>query len=101
MLETTQSVELDSIYNRNKNKYVLEIRSKSLESNIVKYLTLNKHKYINLLSKLEVLNPLLTLKRGYSIVKKDNKVISLKKDLTTGDKINIELQDGSVSATVE
>ena len=102
--------KFDNIYERlivaqqkliEKNKYVLEIRSKSLESNIVKYLTLNKHKYINLLSKLEVLNPLLTLKRGYSIVKKDNKVISLKKDLTTGDKINIELQDGSVSATVE
>ena len=102
--------KFDNIYERlivaqqkliEKNKYVLEIRSKSLESNIVKYLTLNKHKYINLLSKLEVLNPLLTLKRGYSIVKKDDKVISLKKDLTTGDKINIELQDGSVSATVE
>ena len=102
--------KFDNIYERlliaqqkliEKNKYVLEIQSKSLESNIVKYLTLNKHKYINLLSKLEVLNPLLTLKRGYSIVKKEDKVISLKKDLNTGDKINIELQDGSVSATVE
>ena len=102
--------KFDNIYERllvaqqkliEKNKYVLEIQSKSLESNIVKYLTLNKHKYVNLLSKLEVLNPLLTLKRGYSIVKKEDKVISLKKDLNTGDKINIELQDGSVSATVE
>ena len=30
MLETTQSVELDSIYNRNKNKYVLETVSKNI-----------------------------------------------------------------------
>ena len=84
-----------------KNRYILDISSKELNNSMVNYINVNKNNYIKLLSKLEVLNPLLTIKRGYAVVRSNDKVISKVKDLKTGDKINLELQDGSIDATVE
>ena len=60
----------------------------------------NTNRYNNLIEKLSALNPVLTLKRGYSIVKCDNKVIDSIKKLQKNDIINIELQDGNVVAKV-
>ena len=59
-----------------------------------------KNKYLNILSKLETLSPLKTLKRGYTITKKDNKVITSIKSIKKGDSINIEFNDGNVDAKV-
>lgn len=56
--------------------------------------------FSNLVSKLDSLSPLKTLKRGYSIVQKDNKIIRSKADLISGDNIKITLTDGDISATV-
>ncbi|MDD6879710.1 MAG: exodeoxyribonuclease VII large subunit [bacterium] len=83
------------------NKHNLEIDINNLNSSISKYIIDKKHNYSNLLCKLEVLNPLLTLKRGYAIVRTNNKVISHIKEIDTGSKINIELQDGNINAIVE
>ena len=60
----------------------------------------NKSNFAKIISKLEVLNPLLTIKRGYSIVRKDNKVISSSKDLSKKDKLELELRDGKVNVEV-
>lgn len=59
-----------------------------------------KNKYINLISKLETLSPLKTLQRGYTITKKDNKVITSIKSIKKGDSINIEFNDGNIDAKV-
>ena len=59
-----------------------------------------KEKYYKNLNKLEVLNPLLTLKRGYSIAKSEGKILSSAKDVKTGDKIDIEFDDGTVNTKV-
>ena len=59
-----------------------------------------KNKYINILSKLETLSPLKTLQRGYSITKKDNKVITSIKNVKKGDNIKIEFNDGDIDAKV-
>lgn len=83
-----------------KNKYTLDTIKTSLNVSINNVLIANKHSYIKILSKLEVLNPLLTLKRGYSIVKKDNKVIDSINKLSKGNKIDIELQDGNIKAEI-
>ena len=102
--------KFDNIYERiiiayqnliDKNRYAYELTNKTLEINIQNYLTILKHNYSKTLSKLEVLNPLLTIKRGYAVIKKEDKVISLKKNLSKGDLINIELQDGIIDAKVE
>ena len=60
----------------------------------------DKQKYIQLISKLEAINPLLTIKRGYSIVKKDNKVVDKVKQVKKDDLLVINLSDGDISAKV-
>lgn len=59
-----------------------------------------KHNYLLLINKLDALSPLKTLDRGYSIIKHNDKAIASVKDLKSNDKIEIELKDGSVNATV-
>ena len=54
----------------------------------------------HLLGKLDVLNPMNTLKRGYSITKQNNKVISSVKNIKKDDIIDIDLKDGRVMSQV-
>lgn len=54
----------------------------------------------HLIEKLEILNPLNSLKRGYSIVKKDNKCITSIKSINNGEDISIMLKDGKINAKV-
>ena len=56
--------------------------------------------YLLQISKLEILNPLNTLKRGYTLVKSEGKVISSSKDLKSGDELEIEFDDGNVNTKV-
>ena len=51
-------------------------------------------------SKLETLNPLSILSRGYSIAEKDGKVISSKTDLKLNDEFTLKLSDGKITAKV-
>ena len=52
------------------------------------------------LEKLSVLDPLNTLKRGYTITKHEDKMIKSKKDLEIGDELEVKFDDGSVNAKV-
>ena len=83
-----------------KEKKLIELKSSYLFKNPEKILDNKKNKYTNIISKLETLSPLLTLKRGYTITKKDNKVINSSKDIKKKDKIDIEFNDGTISAEV-
>ena len=61
----------------------------------------SKFSYVEgIINKLEVLNPLNTLNRGYAIIKKDNKVLSSIKNINNDDIIKISLKDGEVSSKV-
>ena len=53
-----------------------------------------------LINKCEVLNPINSLKRGYAIVKKDDKAVSLFKDFKVNDIIEVNLEDGLLSASI-
>lgn len=68
------------------------------DPNIIYEDKLNKNNH--LIEKLEILNPLNSLKRGYSITKKDNKCINSVKDLKKDDNINIKLYDGNINAKI-
>ncbi|MEE0938876.1 exodeoxyribonuclease VII large subunit [Methanobrevibacter sp.] len=64
---------------------------------------ITKHKreaYLRNFEKLEILNPLLTLKRGYSITKSNDKIVSSAKDVKSGDELDIEFDDGTVNTKV-
>ena len=59
-----------------------------------------KIKLENNINKLELLNPLSALKRGYAIVKKDNKCIQSIKQLKKDDKINLYISNGDIEALI-
>lgn len=54
----------------------------------------------HIISKLEVLNPLNTLSRGYAIIKKDNNVLSSIKNIRKDEEIKITLKDGELTSKV-
>lgn len=76
-----------------KNSYVLT------NSNII--YEKKKNNLNNNINKLELLNPLNALKRGYGIVKKDDKCIDNIKNINRNDKINISITGGIIDATVD
>ncbi|MDE6141409.1 MAG: exodeoxyribonuclease VII large subunit, partial [Bacilli bacterium] len=53
------------------------------------------------INKLELLNPLSVLSKGYSVAKVNNKVITTSKDVKVNDKLNIKLLNGEIDAVVE
>ena len=61
----------------------------------------NKWKKTNhLIEKLEILNPLNALKRGYSIVKKDGKCITNINKVNKDDMLDISIKDGIIKTKV-
>ena len=53
----------------------------------------------HLMDKLELMNPMNTLRRGYGMVRSnDNRVIATIQEVQAGDKIQVELQDGIIHA---
>jgi len=86
------------LYRNKKDTYnnIIKQLKQSLDNEIKAY---DKEYYI-LLNKLETLNPLATIKRGYAITRKDNKVIKSVKELKKDDMLEIELSDGIVKSIV-
>lgn len=78
--------------NNLKNNYILKNPKVLYES--------KEKEYKYLLNKLEILNPLLTIKRGYSITKTKDKIVRSIKDVKKDDKISVEVTDGVIDAIV-
>ena len=85
---------LSNDYNRLNNLNV------SISNNIKNIMTIKTNKYINILNKLETLNPILTIKRGYTITSIDNKSINSIKNINKEDLIKTEFTDGFVKSKV-
>ena len=84
-----------------KEKDYINILSKSIIlKDPSKLLDKSKNKYINIISKLDALSPLKTIARGYTITKKNNKVITSIQDIKKGDILNIEYKDGNINSEV-
>ena len=88
-----------NIITENRNR-LLKIESRSVLRNPNEVTKAKRDIFIRNVDKLTILDPLLTLKRGYSIAKMDNKVISSAKDVKTGDELDIEFDDGTVNTKV-
>lgn len=67
---------------------------------ITQNMNYHTHRFEKSVSKLEILNPLLTIGRGYSITKKNTKVVSSISDIKKHDLLEIELKDGSIQTEV-
>ena len=81
-------------------KKLIKLENSPVLKNPNELLKTKQERYNKNYNKLEVLNPLLTLKRGYSIAKSEGKVVSSAKDVKSGDKIDIEFDDGTVNTKV-
>ena len=60
----------------------------------------SQQKLMHTISKLEVLNPLNTLNRGYAMVKMDDKVLSSVKGIKKDDTVTIVLRDGNMTSKI-
>ena len=88
-----------NILSKNKTKLEIIKNSKTLKNpNDIRIK--KQDKLLTNIEKLEILNPLLTLKRGYSITKKNNKVITHAKDVKKGDELDVEFNDGTINTKV-
>lgn len=90
---------ITNIYNQKEKQY-LNIISSFIFKEPTKLIDNKKQKYLQIISKLDALSPLSTIKRGYNILRKDNKVITSKNDLSKKDKVELELSDGKVNMEV-
>ena len=91
-----------------KNPYVLLVDKTYSYNDLIKKIKLdinniisNKSiEYLKYLDKLEILNPITTIKRGYSITKKDDKVLKSIKEIKKGEKVISQLEDGYLECEV-
>ena len=88
-----------NIIAENRNK-LIELKNKNIMKNPDEILRKKKEPYLRNVDKLTVLNPLLTLKRGYTLTKAEGKVVSSAKDVKSGDKLDVEFDDGTVNTRV-
>ena len=88
-----------SIILMNKSKLEL-VKNSGVFKNPEVIIDKKKENYLLQFSKLEVLNPLNTLKRGYTLAKSNGKVISSSKDVKSGDELEVEFDDGNVNTRV-
>ena len=87
------------LYNTKSNDYQ-KIKQNIIFKNPEVLIEKKKNNYFILLSKLETLSPVLTLKRGYSIIRKDDKIINSVKDIKKKDKLQLEVSDGNINVEV-
>ena len=74
------------------NKYILKNPERIYEA--------KAHQFELLINKLTLLNPLKILEKGYSVVKKDQKVINDSSNLNLNDIINITMAKGNLEAKI-
>ena len=82
------------------NKNRLNTLDKEVKTDMTKVLDKKTNRYLNILSKLETLNPILTIKRGYTITKHNDKSITSIKDINKKDYIKTEVCDGIITSQV-
>ena len=90
---------LGNLYNQ-KEKEFIRIKNSYILKNPYQLLDKKSNKYLQLISKLETLSPLLTIKRGYTITRCKDKVVKSIKDIKKDDVINIQFNDGDINAQV-
>ncbi len=64
-------------------------------------LRFQREKWKGLVGKIESLNPLAVLARGYSVALKDGKSVKSVKDVASGDTLTLRLTDGSVQTKIQ
>ena len=82
-------------------KQNLILLTKQLNKNINLKLDNNITKINTIIEKLELINPLNVMKRGFSLTYKDNKLIKSVKKIKKDDTLNIKFNDGNIFVNVK
>lgn len=93
------NITSNKIVTENKNR-LFRLENSHILKNPNEITRKKKDSCLKNIKKLEILNPLLTLKRGYAIAKAEDNVISSVKDVKVGDEVDIEFEDGLVNTKV-
>ncbi|WP_407413068.1 exodeoxyribonuclease VII large subunit [Methanobrevibacter sp.] len=88
-----------NIISENRNR-LFKLENRSVLKNPSEITKPKRDTILRNIEKLEILNPLITLKRGYTLTKLDGKVISSAKDVKKGDELDIEFDDGTINTKV-
>ena len=80
------------------NQLIFE--SQTLQTLIKNALNHSQQQLINHAGKLDALSPLATLKRGFSIATKNQKVLHNAKEIKIGDEISVQLMEGNIDCVV-
>ena len=83
-----------------KEKKYLELKNSYIFKTPYQLIDKKANKYLQIVSKLETLSPLETIKRGYTMTKINNKVVTSSKNIKKGDHLQIDFSDGTVEAEV-
>jgi len=108
---TNKELQLDSLLDRVKayspkrliEKYISRLNDSNIRINNAynNKLTINTNRFTSLLDKLDLLNPLSIIKKGYSVVLKDNVLVSSIDKVSIKDNLEIKLQDGYLDVEVK
>ena len=86
--------------NYSSNRYLIEQYLTKLNNTVNRTYTLNEHKLANTITKLQALNPLGILEKGYWYMSKDGSPIASAKSLAIGDRVSLKTSDGKIKAQV-
>ncbi len=103
--------KLDTLYQRlnqmirvtldKENKRLDNLKQKHILTHPLELFVASQNTLELMINKLELLNPLSVLSKGYSITKVGDRVMTSSKNVKVKDKINIKLLEGEIDAVVE
>lgn len=79
----------------------LQLAATQLKALAEQGLVERKHRFQISIEKLDALNPVHVLSRGFSMIERDGKTISRAADIASGDRLTLILRDGKVAAYAE
>lgn len=83
------------------SKIDLEKTQKAMQEYYIRLLKTKEYRYQVLLKELAGASPLNIMQKGYSMVKKEKKIIKSVEDLMVGDTLDVVMKDGHVEAIVK
>ncbi len=95
-------LQLDPKASVDQAKQSLLLQDQTLRQLMLQHLSQSKQDYTVLLTKLELLNPLSILKKGYTVLTNDkDEMVTTVQDISVGQDLLISLDDGKVRASVK
>ncbi len=79
----------------------VDIISQKIYDKVRESLALKSAEFASILAKLDALNPMKVMQRGYAIAYKNEAAVTSVSDINKGDKLKIRLLDGAVKVTVD